>query len=238
MKFSFQPRVLQGTGTKLSTCSLIIIIQANTSGQRGQTWSSLTVTFKSYRQLRYKSREEEVFFYYSSRRMLWKHVHDESSVRQFSKLAWYVTQQMLFSFLEVISTSLDGCGQARCQEEAPAILSLISTSLLTWFLILEWTRLSTTNKSSRGHWILHQPTPVWSIACKSYQDGLVGGEEELRKLVEPLNKACTAYSIKISAKKTKLMTNNTSGINIEIKVNGQKLETVTSFNYLGSVITD
>ena len=34
------------------------------------------------------------------------------------------------------------------------------------------------------------------------------------------------------------MTNNTSGISIEIKVNGQKLETVTSFKYLGSVITD
>ena len=30
------------------------------------------------------------------------------------------------------------------------------------------------------------------------------------------------------------MTNNTSGINTEIKVNGQKLETVTSFKYLGS----
>ena len=34
------------------------------------------------------------------------------------------------------------------------------------------------------------------------------------------------------------MTNSTSGINTEIKANGQKLETVTSFNYLGSVITD
>ena len=32
--------------------------------------------------------------------------------------------------------------------------------------------------------------------------------------------------------------NNTSGINTEIKVNGQKLETVTSFKYLGLVITD
>ena len=37
---------------------------------------------------------------------------------------------------------------------------------------------------------------------------------------------------------TKLMTNNTSGMNTEIKVNGQKLETVTSFKYLDSVITD
>ena len=33
------------------------------------------------------------------------------------------------------------------------------------------------------------------------------------------------------------MTNNTSGINTEIKVNGQKLETVTSFKYLGLLIT-
>ena len=41
-----------------------------------------------------------------------------------------------------------------------------------------------------------------------------------------------------SAEKTRLMTNNTSGINTEIKVDGQKLETVTSFQYLGSVITD
>ena len=42
----------------------------------------------------------------------------------------------------------------------------------------------------------------------------------------------------ISDEKTKLLTNNTSGINTEIKVNGQKLYTVTSFKYLGSVITD
>ena len=44
--------------------------------------------------------------------------------------------------------------------------------------------------------------------------------------------------MEISAEKTKLMTNNTSGINTEIKVNGQRLETVTSFKYLGSVIAD
>ena len=43
--------------------------------------------------------------------------------------------------------------------------------------------------------------------------------------------------MEISAEKTKLMTNNTSGINTKIKVNRQKLETVTSFKYLGSVIT-
>ena len=69
-------------------------------------------------------------------------------------------------------------------------------------------------------------------------DGLAGDEEELANLVERLDKASTAYGMEVSAEKTKLMTNNTSGINTEIKVNGQKLETTTSFKCLGSVITD
>ena len=69
-------------------------------------------------------------------------------------------------------------------------------------------------------------------------DCFAGEEEKLANLVERLDKASTAYGLEISAEKTKLMTNNTSGINTEIKVNGQKLETVTSFKYLGSFITD
>ena len=44
--------------------------------------------------------------------------------------------------------------------------------------------------------------------------------------------------MEISAEKTKLMTKNTSNINKEIKVNGQKLETVTNFKYLGSFASD
>ena len=39
--------------------------------------------------------------------------------------------------------------------------------------------------------------------------------------------------MEISAAKTKLITNTT-----EIKVNGQKLKTVTRFKYLSSVVTD
>ena len=60
-------------------------------------------------------------------------------------------------------------------------------------------------------------------------DGLAG-EVELSNLVERLDKASTACGMEISAEKTKLMTNNTSGINTEIKVNKQKLEIVTSSN--------
>ena len=63
-------------------------------------------------------------------------------------------------------------------------------------------------------------------------DGLAGEEEELANSVERLDKASTTYDMEFCAEKTKLMTNNTSGINTEIEVNGQKLETVTSFKYL------
>ena len=60
----------------------------------------------------------------------------------------------------------------------------------------------------------------------------------MAKLVERIDKASTAYGMEISAEKTKLMTNNDTGINKDIKVKGQKLETVTSFKYLGSVVSD
>ena len=78
-----------------------------------------------------------------------------------------------------------------------------------------------------------------TITDLSFADDIDGlaGEEDLAKSVECLDKTSQAYGMEISAGKTKLMT-NTSGVNTEIKVNGQKLETVTSFRYLGSVITD
>ena len=47
-------------------------------------------------------------------------------------------------------------------------------------------------------------------------DGLAGEEEELAKLVERLDKTSTAYGMEISAEKTKLMTNNTSGKSTQI----------------------
>ena len=41
-----------------------------------------------------------------------------------------------------------------------------------------------------------------------------------------------------SAEKTKLMTNSVNGTEREIKVKGQKLGTVTSFKYIGSIVSD
>ena len=48
-------------------------------------------------------------------------------------------------------------------------------------------------------------------------DSLAGEEEELAKSVECFDTASTAYGMEIGAEKIKLMTNNTSGFNTEIR---------------------
>ena len=57
-------------------------------------------------------------------------------------------------------------------------------------------------------------------------------ERELEALVESLNNFCT------SIRWTKLMTNNTNGIQRETKVKEQKPHTITSFKYLAAVVSD
>ena len=47
-------------------------------------------------------------------------------------------------------------------------------------------------------------------------DGLAGEKDELAKSVERQDKAAAAYGMEVSAEKTKLMTNNTSGFSTEI----------------------
>ena len=63
-------------------------------------------------------------------------------------------------------------------------------------------------------------------------------EQELEAQVESFDKTCTRYKMEISAEKTKLMTNSANGIQREIKVKEQNLGTVTSFKYLGAVVSD
>ena len=69
-------------------------------------------------------------------------------------------------------------------------------------------------------------------------DALAEEEQELEALVESVDKTCTRYKMEISAEKTKLMTNSANCIRRGIKVKRQKLGTVTSFKYLGAVVSD
>ena len=68
-------------------------------------------------------------------------------------------------------------------------------------------------------------------------DGLAGREDELADLVERIDKTSTAFGMQINAEKTKLMTNNTNGFSTDIRVNGEKLDCVKRFKYLGAIIT-
>ena len=70
-------------------------------------------------------------------------------------------------------------------------------------------------------------------------DDLAGSkEEDIKMLVEHLDRSCSAYGMEIIAEKTKLMTNNPRGISTDIKANGEGLETVKTFKYLRTVISD
>ena len=68
-------------------------------------------------------------------------------------------------------------------------------------------------------------------------DALAEEEQELKALVESLDKTCTRYKMKIGAEKTKLMINSAKGIQREIKIKGHKLGTVTSFKNLGAIVS-
>ena len=57
-------------------------------------------------------------------------------------------------------------------------------------------------------------------------------------LVESLDKTCTWYKMKISAEKTKLMTNSANGIDREINFKGQQLGTVTNFKCIGAIVSE
>ena len=109
---------------------------------------------------------------------------------------------------------------------------LLSSTLFNIFL----ERIMTDALEDREGTVSTGGRTIANLRFADHIDGLAEEEEELANLIERLDKASTAYGMEISAEKTKLMT-NTSGINTEIKVNGQKLEIVTSFKYQGPVIT-
>ena len=56
--------------------------------------------------------------------------------------------------------------------------------------------------------------------------------------MDRLDNTSTTFAMGISAEKTKLMTNNANGISIDIRINGEKLDEVDSFEYLGAVVSD
>ena len=69
-------------------------------------------------------------------------------------------------------------------------------------------------------------------------DALAEEEQELEALVERLDKTCTRYKMEDQCGEDQIDDNSANGIQIKIKVKGQKLGTVTSFKYLGADVSD
>ena len=63
-------------------------------------------------------------------------------------------------------------------------------------------------------------------------------EEEAGALIDRLDRTITRYKMEIGPDKTKVMTNNHNGFQREIKINGQRLEEVENFKYLGAIISN
>ena len=68
---------------------------------------------------------------------------------------------------------------------------------------------------------------------------LILGDGSNGELQEPTNRLidrAMAYGMEISTEKSKIMTNSKNNISADISMNGQKLEDVTSFKYLGATL--
>ena len=80
---------------------------------------------------------------------------------------------------------------------------------------------------------------ITNLRFADYVDSLAEEEQGLEALVENFDKTCTRYKMKISAEKTKLMTNSANSIQRERdNRKGQKLGTVRSFKYFGALVSD
>ena len=69
-------------------------------------------------------------------------------------------------------------------------------------------------------------------------NAIAGDEQELANIVKCLDKTFSDYGMEINAEKTKLMTNNSNGIQERILVNGKELQTIANFKYLGATLSD
>ena len=67
-------------------------------------------------------------------------------------------------------------------------------------------------------------------------DAIAGDKQELANILKRLDKTSSDYGMEINAEKTKLMTNNSNGIQERILVNGKQLETIANLKYLESRI--
>jgi len=78
--------------------------------------------------------------------------------------------------------------------------------------------------------------PLCNLRFADDIDLMGGSKQELQNLTDRLSDRVSAYGMEVSTKKSKIMVNSASNDSTEIKMNGEILEEVSQFKYLGSIL--
>ena len=79
--------------------------------------------------------------------------------------------------------------------------------------------------------------PICNLRFADDIDLLGGSNEELQELTDRLVDRADAYGMEVSSEKSKAMLNSSTSTTVTITMNGEELEQVESFKYLGSTLT-
>ena len=79
--------------------------------------------------------------------------------------------------------------------------------------------------------------PICNLRFADDIDLMGGSNKELQNLTERLATSAGNYGMEISTEKSKVMVNSRQKLKANITMNGQRLEEVTSFKYLGATLT-
>ena len=79
--------------------------------------------------------------------------------------------------------------------------------------------------------------PLSNLKFADDIDLLGGSERELQVLTDRLTQYAGAFGMEVSTEKSKTMVNSTNNLQATIHMNGEQLEHVNSFTYLGAVLT-
>ena len=78
--------------------------------------------------------------------------------------------------------------------------------------------------------------PICNLRFADDIDLMGSSNGKLQDLINRLVDRATALRLEVSTEKSKIMTNSTNNTTADISLNGQKLEGVTTFKYLGATL--
>ena len=79
---------------------------------------------------------------------------------------------------------------------------------------------------------------VKDVSFADDQGMIAGSEVGLQKIMDGLNDTASKYGMKINIKKAKVMRVSRIGGDINVRINGMKIEQVKSFKCLGQTMTE